>query len=188
MSEGLAFGIGKHTYRLPFNHQGLLPEGTGRGGLPEWVNNIQRRDSRYGSGVSRPWDTSGNNPLKWVEWTRDYRAMEKQISDAAKVSDRYRKAIKKAKAYERNRMLENASPGKRQDLRSQWAIEDELEEAGDVLKSYHAARDNNAALRRRQYAGRSGGMQPMMYSKENAMDRKINEYKLQKEARRRAGL
>ena len=190
MAEGLGFGIGAHTYRMPFDHQGLLPESRDpRQGLSDWIKSIKNRDLRYGNGVSRPWDTSGNDPLKIFKWSATRRQMEQKILDAAKVSDDYRKAVSNAKAFERNRMIENASPDEEQDLRARWAIEDELEKAGGALKGYHAKRDNLAAIRKRQYAGREGGggMQPMMYSRENAMDRKVEEYRLQKEARRRAG-
>ena len=187
MAEGLGFGIGKHTYRMPFDHQGLLPEGADINDLAEWIRSIKRRDNRYGNGISRPWDTSGNNPMKGIEWTRKYRNMEKRIIDAGKISADYREAARKAKAYERKQALANASREEEQGLRERWRIEDELEEAGGALKSYHARRGNLAALKQKMTPSK-GGMAPVAKTKERAYEEWAEKQKMMKEATRRAGL
>ena len=113
--------------------------------------------------------------------------MEKRIIDAGKISDAYREATRKAKAYERRQALKNASREEEQGLRERWRIEDELEEAGGALKNYHAKRGNLAALKQKMKPGK-GGMAPVAKTKERAYEEWAEKQKMMKEATRRAGL
>ena len=67
------------------------------------------------------------------------------------------------------------------------SIEDELEEAGGALKSYHARRGNLAALKQKMTPSK-GGMAPVAKTKERAYEEWAEKQKMMKEATRRAGL
>lgn len=182
----LAFNIGHDKYRVPADHRGLYPEGFDRRDLAQWISGVRRDDMMEGVGMERPWDTSGNDPLKPFKWSSKYRQMEKRVADASKMSKKFRKAEADMKAYQRRKELK-ANPGMERELREKWQHEDALEEADNERQAWHARNKNMAGLisaqnRNRTVVGR------LAKNPDEIMDDEAEEYRMRSGSRRRAGL
>ena len=133
---GTYYNIGGWKTFLPTDSEGNFREGMRpKAVLPSLMRDITFNDMERGWGVERPWDTSGNDPLKGLKWSTKVRNMEEQLVkrvEAQKAEQRAKQALIDAQRREKLDALDPESQSKQ---RRAWALQDEYERAAMEKRS-----------------------------------------------------